>query len=253
MKKVLNTGLSGLAAGMILDIAAFIYYKILGDGAASPITALAAPAMLAAGLLAANLGKLKMFAGAAGYFLYEKPLLKSTGNLLLIYAANFAGCFIMHNLFRFSFLLPGLISGTETTLNELFSGACQSAVSAAYNAVSNSFGTDAEVFGSFFIWFIVRSMVCGILTFIGVEYYKRAGKFYMLILAVFGYTIGGFSNCMTTLTGVLLATAVYSFSFAAQFIIISTTALGNLLGGILASAVLRAVGNTAEPAGAENK
>jgi formate/nitrite transporter FocA (FNT family) len=58
---------------------------------------------------------------------------------------------------------------------------------------------------------------------------------------------------MTTLTGVLLATAVYSFSFAAQFIIISTTALGNLLGGILASAVLRAVGNTAEPAGAENK
>jgi hypothetical protein len=49
-----------------------------------------------------------------------------------------------------------------------------------------------------------RSVVCGILIFIGVEFYKRTGRVYMAIAAVFAYTIGGFSNCITTLSGVIV-------------------------------------------------
>ncbi len=253
MKKALNTALCGLAAGSVSYITSFIYYKILGDAAGSYSVILAAPMMLATGLLIVLTGGLKLFAGAAGYFLYEKPLLKSTANLFLLYVANFAGCYITHNLFNLSFLLPKFVAGTGITLNEIFSEINSAAATGAYNSISNSFGTDVEVFGSFFVWFIARSVVCGILLFIGVEYFMRTGKVYMAIAAVFAYTIGGFSNCMTTLSGVLIASTLYDFSFAAQFIIISSTALGNLLGGILASAVLRAVGNTAEPAGADEK
>ncbi|MGI6742756.1 MAG: hypothetical protein ACOX4O_03735 [Eubacteriales bacterium] len=253
MKKVLNTALCGFAAGVISYITSLIYYKILGDAAGSYPAVLAAPMMLAVGLLTVLTGGLKLFAGASGYFLYEKPVSKSTGNLLMLYAANFLGCYAAHNFLKLSFLLPKLVSGNELGLDLFFGEFNSAAASGAYNAIANSFGTDAEVFGSFFVWFIARSAVCGILIFIGVEFYKRTGKVYMAILAVFAYTIGGFSNCITTLSGVLIASAAYDFSFAAQFIIISTTALGNMLGGMLASAVLRAVRNTAEPAGAENK
>ena len=176
------------------------------------------------------------------YFLYEKPVSKSTGNLLMLYAANFLGCYAAHNFLKLSFLLPKLVSGNELGLDLFWRIQFRRRVR-AYNAIANSFGTDAEVFSSFFVWFIARSAVCGILIFIGVEFYKRTGKVYMAILAVFAYTIGGFSNCITTLSGVLIASAAYDFSFAAQFIIISTTALGNMLGGMLASAVLRASEN----------
>ncbi|NLB16966.1 MAG: hypothetical protein GX827_09215 [Clostridiales bacterium] len=253
MKKTLNTALCGLAAGIISYITSLIYYKISGDAAGSYPALLAAPMMLAIGLLVVLNGKLKLFAGASGYFLYEKPLSKSAGNMLLLYASNFLGCYAAHNLLRLAFLPTMILSGSRGGLDVFFGEFNSSAASGAYNAIANSFGTDAEVFGGFFVYFIARSVVCGILIFIGVEFYKRTGRVYMAIAAVFAYTIGGFSNCITTLSEVMIASAVYDFSFAAQFIIISSTALGNLLGGMLASAVYRAVGSTAEPAGADGK
>ena len=82
MKKTLNTALCGLAAGIISYITSLIYYKISGDAAGSYPALLAAPMMLAIGLLVVLTGKLKLFAGASGYFLFEKPLSKSAGNLL---------------------------------------------------------------------------------------------------------------------------------------------------------------------------
>jgi formate/nitrite transporter FocA (FNT family) len=200
MEKI-RTFFEAVAAGVFIGIAGTVFLSVENRVIGAFLFAL--------GLLAILCFQLKLYTGAVGYIVYQKKnTLRYLLELLIIWAGNFAGTFLVGKLLLFT-RIAETVSGKALLL-------CNVKM--------------ADSFVSIFI----LSIFCGILMFSGVEAFKRKdlpdfGRVSMVFLCVSVFILCGFEHCIANMY-YFSAAGVWSWH-ALLYILLMT--LGNALGSWL--------------------
>ena len=202
MKNALICFYNAVMAGVFIGIAGTVYL-------ATP-SPLLGPFLFAFGLLTIICYRFKLFTGAVGYWANQRnrDIVRYSGELVIIWLGNFAGCFAVGSLIRQSRSFAGFANRVDLV--------CQAKLADSPWSI------------------LILAFFCGILMYVAVETFRKTGlpemaRVLMVFLCVSVFILSGFEHSIA---------GMYYFSAAAVWNwqslgCIGIMTVGNALGGML--------------------